>query len=1148
MSKYPNPDQPIIVGIGASAGGLEAIQLLLKGLPDAHDLVLIIVQHLDPDHESLMPELVAAKTKSPVHSVQNDMTIERGHIYLIPPGFEMEIKGTKLKLTEFESPRGLRRPIDRFFNSMAQEHGENAIAVVLSGTGSDGANGAREVKGCGGLVFVQDPKEAKYDGMPQSVLDQSGADVVSNAEEIIDVVRDYFNLRLGSDDASEMDSQFLGRIMRHVRFRTGHDFTEYKDATMQRRIAVRMSVLNITSPNDYLTYMVETKAEAELLFRDLLINVTSFMRDPEHFETLQAEVIPELVENAEEHGELRIWVAGCSTGEEAYSIAMLVAEEISRVDKHCTVVIFGTDIDEQALITARLGRYPDTITDTIPANLLERYFRPAKEGYEVGPQLREMVRFSRHSFIKDPPFSKLDLVSCRNVLIYLKDSLQDLTARVFHYALREDGYLFLGPSENPKTVPTYFTEVSSRARVFKRKFGPAKPLNLGTLSGAVLKRRQTTEDTPQQTAQFSNTQRVLLDEFVPAYLHVDAENDVLFSSKNASKYLAIRSGKVTTDLFGIIKPELEATFRRLARLEIKPDVAGEFEYQGRIDGKDERLIVAVRRLEDGTKLFVISDQLQLLESRPSASADLASKSDVYVRQLEEELDDAKQAVRTTVEELETSNEELKSSNEEMMSMNEELQSANEELTTINDELQEKLRALNQANVDLNNFVQSARVATVFLDADLQLLRFTPEAEDFFSFADSDLGRSIRDLNAEIDQDALIELCEQTISDRQEREHEFRTKDGKISLSVRVMPYSPDGKQGLGVVFTLQDVTELRDAIQLADTSKDIADAQKAEVEQIYKTSPMAMGLIGKDMTYLRLNEKLAEINGVPVEAHAGRTIRSIIPDVADHTEGLVKQVLETGKPILGERVTGKTVHDPDTQHIWESDWLPFYVNGELEAVSVNVREITEQVETSDNLRRIMRELEHRVKNMLSNVNALINRAAREANQDKPLFETLTKRIQGLSKTHALLTAEQWSSAPLRSVVEPETVDVYGADRVTVSGPNIHMTSEATLAIGMAIHELATNAAKYGAFSDPGGHVELSWSRINDADSDRLMINWQETGGPAVTSPERVGFGTQLVTSTIEGSLNGKVTPHWEPSGLRIVLELDFNEVTVPEKV
>ena len=1144
MTDKPATDSPIIVGIGASAGGLEAFQSLLTGLPDEHELALVLIQHLDPNHESLMPELVAAKTRSPVHSVSDGMQVESGHIYLMPPGYEMEISGYTLKLADFESPRGLRRPIDRFFKSLAAEHGEHSAAVVLSGTGSDGANGARELKAKGGLVLVQDPSQAKYDGMPRSVMDLVGADLVANSEEIIDVVRDYFNLRVDREGAFGSDEEFLLRILRHVRFRTGHDFAEYKSATMLRRIAVRMSVLNITKPEEYLKYIVETKSEGDLLFRDLLINVTSFFRDAEHFETLKQSIIPELVEAVEEHGDLRIWVAGCSTGEEAYTIGMLVAEEISRVKKPCRAVIFGTDIDEQALHTARQGFYPDTLVDSIPPALLERYFKPLKGGYEVGAQLREMVRFSRHSFIKDPPFSKLDMVSCRNVLIYLKDSLQALSSRIFHYALREDGYLFLGPSENPKEVANYFSEVAARARIFKRRPGQSKALHLGRLSGAAMNHPSAAAERANAEPDPTDAERIILQEFAPAYLLVDSESKVTFVSQNAKKYLAVRGGAITTDLFKFVRPELEATFRRLSRLKETDDPAAEYEFQGKIDGQDERLIISARGTPDGGQLFVIKDNLQLLDRRPSATGDIDDNQESYIRQLESELDDARQAVRTVVEELETSNEELKSSNEEMMSMNEELQSANEELTTINDELQAKLGELHQANINLKSFEQSARIATVFLDAELNLLRYTSEAAEYFSFSSSDIGRPLTDLSSVLEEEDVLELCAQTVSDKQERDAEFRTKDGDVSLSVRIMPYSPEGGESLGVVFTMQDVTELRDAIKVANDAKSIAEVRMEEVEQIYSASPVAMGLVDTQMRYVRLNSKLAEINSVAIEHHIGRTIREVIPAVAEHTERLVRKVLETEVPILGERVRGSTRFDPENRRVWESDWTPFYSRGELAGVAFTVRDITDEVDVADNLRLIMGELEHRVKNMLSNVSSLVNRASREATTDQDVFDTLSSRIRGLSNTHSLLTSESWSSAALEDIIRPETVDIYGQERVTLSGPKIRVTSEATLALGMAIHELTTNAAKYGAFSVPDGHVSVNWSRINDVESDRLVINWVESGGPTVKEPKRSGFGSQLIASTITNSLSGEFEKRWEPSGLHVVIKLGFSETAI----
>ena len=607
----------IVVGVGASAGGLEAFQSFLTGLPEAHDMVIVLIQHLDPDHDSLMPELIAAKTASPVHSARDGMQVEPGHIYLIPPGYEMRIEGGELHLTAYEAPRGLRRPIDVFFKSLAQECGENAVAVVLSGTGSDGTDGAREVKLAGGLVFVQDPKQAKYDGMPQSVLDQGGADIVSLAEEVVEVIGDYFNLRKGSGIDLSDDDEFLGRILRHVRFRTGHDFADYKTGTMLRRIAVRMSVLNISEPGEYLKYIAENKEESDLLFRDLLINVTSFFRDDKHFEILRREVIPELIEGCDEHGEIRVWSAGCSSGEEAYSVGIFLAEEASRLDKRCKIVVFGTDIDEAALNTARAGKYNDSISSDIPDDLLERYFRPTSEGFEVGSELREMVRFSRHSFVKDPPFSKLDLVICRNVLIYFKENLQETAVRVFHYALKEGGHLFIGPSENPLPVHDYFAEVSSKARIFRRRPGAAKPLNLGALSGAASLPRVSLEAPAGRMAEPDELFRHVLERHAPAHIHVSRSSEVLYTSDGAARYLRVRGGRVSSDITSLILPELDATVRRALRLGEASQQGAEIEYQGEVNGREECLVIVSERLPDGSILLVIQDKLMLRDDRVS---------------------------------------------------------------------------------------------------------------------------------------------------------------------------------------------------------------------------------------------------------------------------------------------------------------------------------------------------------------------------------------------------------------------------------------------------------------------------------------------------------------------------------------------------
>ncbi len=1137
-----------MVGVGASAGGLEAIHLFLTGLPDTHSLIIVLIQHLDPDHESLMPELIAAKTKSPVHSVKNGMSAEPGHIYLIPPGYEMELQSYKFKLTRFDSPRGLRRPIDTFFKSLAKSHGENGVAVVLSGTGSDGSEGAREVKGAGGLVFVQDPKQAKYDGMPQSVLNHNCEDAVTKSEEIIFLIRDYFNFRIGIEPGLLDDNTFLERVTRHVRIQTGHDFLDYKPGTILRRIAVRMSVLGMASTSDYLKYLVERKEESELLFRDLLINVTSFFRDPQFFETLQREVISEVVGSADEDDDIRVWVAGCSTGEEAYSIGILILEELERLNKSNKVAVFGTDIDEQALTIARAGRYSGLSCEAVPAQYLERYFRPLGDDFEIGTELREIVRFSRHSFIKDPPFSKLDIVSCRNVLIYMNESLQETALRVFHYGLVEGGFLFLGSSENPKNTTAYFAEANAHSRLFHRLPGRAKPLNLGALSGAASLRLPTIVKKVDRTEKFTIFEKALFDQYLPAHLHLSHNFEVLYSSDRAIRFLSMKPGTTRTGVFDFIAPELETIMRRLLRQIKKGEATVSGEWQGKIAGQQERIAIDIKRLADSTVLIVLRDQLVLRDEKVLTNYANDMSSDTYVRELEIELDEAKQAVQATVEELETSNEELKSSNEEMMSMNEELQSGNEELTTINDELQAKVRELHQANLDLNNFVSSARVATVFLDEALCLRSYTPEAEAYFSFAPGDIGRLMDDLNSVIDKDELLGLCAKTVKDKAERESEFITKDGTTYVTAHIMPYSPEGKGTRGVVFTLLNVTELREAIMEADKLRGIAEDRLNEVEQIYKSSHVAMALISPEMHFLKLNEQFADLTGEPLDLHVQRHMRDIVPSLAEKAEELVKRVIETGKPISGERLTGSIKSEPDVVRTWESDWVPYLFGERLIGVNVNFRDITEELETSKRLRQVLLELDHRVKNMLANVLSIINRAGAEAASDDEVYQTLHNRVLALSKTHALLTTEHWSSAGLHSIIVPETVDIFGAERIKISGPDLRVNAETTLALGMVIHELATNAAKYGALSIDGGTVEVEWNRVIKAKSDKLTLSWLEKGGPTYKKPTKQGFGSKLIKASIEGTLGGKLDVDWKPDGVLVGFELDFATVSSLEQV
>ncbi len=1136
---------PLVVGVGASAGGLEAFQSLLSSLPREHALALILVQHLDPDHQSLLPELLAKKTDTPVHTAKDGERVEAGNIYLIPPGVFMTILDGCLHLKPMSEPRGLRRPIDKFFESLAEDAGPRGVAIVLSGTGSDGSQGIRAVKEAGGLVFVQDPKQAEYNGMPNSAIETGAEDIVLPTQDMFDVVSDYFSNRSDLQPSVLSDAEFIERVAKHVRYRTGHDFRQYKPATFLRRIAVRMSVLGQTNPSDYLKELVSNKSEAAKLFRDLLINVTSFFRDPPAFDVLRQEVIQSIVRDRGAGNEVRVWVPGCSTGQEAFTIAMQIAEELERTDAEAQVAIFATDIDEDALRIARKGYYPNSIIDEVPPELLSRYFTPTTDGYEVVPRLREMVRFSNQSIIKDPPFSRIDLVSCRNVTIYFDNDLQDFAVTVFHYALKEGGYLFLGPSETPRVIDELFFSRDHAARLFQRRSGPARRLSFPVQSGGLARTADLPADDLVETLFADPLAHPLISRFTPPFVVTDARGRLTYTSERAAQYLRIKPGSTKMVLSQLIVPELEPALRRLA---VKAEASvepSEVEYVGQIGGKDVRIVLGVEALGDGARLVVIDDRLDATADRPVIASDGSGFGGDYVQELEVELERARETIRTTIEELETSNEELKSSNEEMMSMNEELQSANEELSTTNEELQVKIVELRGANQDMANLMRSTRIITVFLDDNLRLRFFTPESRRAFRFVDSDRGRRIDDIGSDIDMGYLTSLCKRVLETGARIEEEIATLDGEKKYLLDVEPYSGDGGEARGgIVCTLTDVTELKGALANAQYERTSAQRRLAEIEQLYFVTPQAMALLAPDGTYLRINQRMAEINGLPPDDHVGRRMLDVVPDLEREVTETFRIVLETGKPVLSRQIEGKTPASGNMRRLFLTDWYPVQNDEQTIAIGVNFRDITEQTEMSAELRRVMQELQHRVKNMLANVLALVSRARRDATSDKAVLDALAARINALSHTHKVLTQENWRAADLYALIEPETRAVYGPDRVTLKGPSMQVNARAALAIGMAIHELATNAAKYGAFAQSRGTVSLTWMRVDDGTEDRVVFRWIEEGGPPVEPKTSSGFGSQLIASTITGSLHGVVDFDWKPSGLMVEFSVPYDELKV----
>lgn len=1135
-----------VIGVGASAGGLEAFGQFLSNAKHGQGLAYVLIQHLDPNHESLLAELLGRRAELPVDTIKGGEKIQPDKAYLIPPNAQIAIKNGVLSLKSFEEPRGRRRPIDAFFQSLAEDQGENAACVVLSGTGADGADGLRAIKAGGGLALAQDPARAKYPGMPTSAIDTGLVDLVLPAREMAPILHDYFSRgELLQSYQEQAPEDFVDQISRTIRLRTGHDFSQYRRTTVLRRIARRMQVVGAKSDDEYLKLLISENDEADALFRDLLINVTSFFRDPEAFDTLRQDVIPALVSNKSSGDKFRAWVPGCSSGEEAYTIAMLVAEETGKQKKSLDIQIFATDIDGAMLARAREGVYAPSALNEVPPELADRYFEPDGEGYRISKPIRSIVRTSGHSIIKDPPFSKLDLISCRNLLIYFNNKLQRRLISIFHMSLRQGGYLFLGPSENLGEGNQLFEAVNETAKIYRRANVKTPPLILPMEIGDL----PTLSPREAADAYQDEVRDRILQRYVPPHIVVGDNGEIKFASKRTSRYLEFPEGRPSLQISELSKPGLASAITALIStmtMEGKPrkqarDVTVE------IDDEQITIDLYAEQLSNAAVLVVFNDRSTASGSGPNKGneeriADTISY-DLRVRELEGELSGAQQDLRTTVEELETSNEELKSSNEEMMSMNEELQSANEELTTVNEELQNKVAELARLNDDLSNYFDSTNIAVIILDGELKIREFTPATTAIFRLLDQDKGRILTDINAAVDSTEVVALAKKANSLQETVRVEIGSEEDEHIYLVQASPYRSAEGLREGIVLTFTDVTELRTYAEDLEEAHHEQRRQLQEIESLYKMSPVALGLISHNYEYLRVNQGLAEINGIPIEAHEGKRVDEVVPMLGDEVLAPIRQVFESGEAIHDLEVIGKTAAFPNEDRIWLTDWSPLKEHGEVIAVSVGVRDITEIRETEGELRRVMRELQHRVKNMLANILALVRQASVSDAPAQESINVLTQRITSLASTHDLLTQSNWSATPLTKILTAELIDVYGEERVSLKGPDIKISARATLSMAMAIHELATNAAKYGALSTPDGRLTVNWKLIDEGAGAELVLTWSEIGGPEAFSPEHQGFGSSLIFSSIEGSLDGEVERFFEPSGLVCVFKAPLSSIT-----
>lgn len=822
-----------------------------------------------PDHKSLLTEILSRCTELPVQEVKDGVRVESNHIYIVPPAFEMALEDGKLRLTArpFDRPRGQRLPIDSFFTSLAKSEREKAICIVLSGAGSDGTEGAREIHNGGGFVLAQSLETAEYEAMPRSAIEAGIVDAELAPRDMMDTIRAYIANGFGKD---AKDLKPMSRLATEAEFdsifdllrdRTGHDFSQYKHQTVHRRIERQMAVHHSDTHGDYIKFLSDHPEGIDELFHDLLIGVTSFFRDPEIFKTLADTVVPGIFSDKTPRANIRIWSVGCSTGQEAYSLAILLRERAEALKKNFNIQIFATDLDERAIATARTGLYPLTIAAEVTRERLDRFFslEPDGSAYRVHKSIREMLIFSIHDVLKDPPFSKMDLICCRNVMIYFNADLQRKVIATFRYALNEKGTLFLGGAEGVGSDTDMFATLDGSARLFRRQDSyrgpsvfsgahksPSKPPSVKTPGAAGIVASVRVKLTMREL-----TERALLRELAPPSALVRGDGALLYLHGRAGMYLEPASGEAAkSNILKMARPGLADAMEALLKKSVSSGEAGRASRVSvKTNGHYTNVDISIRPLksgdlvEDEAALYLITmnESAQQAESslgpagdRPSDSKETvdhkhqvtALKNDIrvkdeFIKKLTEDLDVSEGELKVFSEEMQSVNEEMQSTNEELETSKEELQSVNEELATVNAELQSKVSDLSLANNDMNNLLSGTGIATIFVDRKLRVLRFTPSAREIVNLMTIDLGRPLGDLVTKLENyDTMLKDAEHVLETLTVKELEVRSSAGKWYL-MQIRPYRTLNNVVEGAVISFVDVSEVVSARQALKSANEV---------------------------------------------------------------------------------------------------------------------------------------------------------------------------------------------------------------------------------------------------------------------------------------------------------------------------------------
>ncbi|MGZ9102884.1 MAG: chemotaxis protein CheB, partial [Rhodoplanes sp.] len=1135
-----------IVGIGMSAGGLEVATEFLKAMPSDSGMGFVIVQHLEPTRRSLLAELLGRHTKMPVTEVEDGIEVQADHVYVIVPAQTLTIQDGILRLSEPAEPRGYRHPIDDFFTALAKDRGIRSIAVVLSGAGSNATAGIQDIKLAGGICIAQTPETAKFDSMPRHAIASGAVDYVLAPADMPAVLLRYAHHPYIEGDAATVIASAskanFGDVLTLVRARSGHDFRQYKRATLARRTHRRMGLAGLESFDDYIIKLRDDHSELQALVRDMMINVTGFFRDPEAWESLDRDVIAPLVQQASPDQAIRAWVPACSTGEEAYTIAMLISEHVETAEKGLRPKIFATDLADNNLAAARLGVYPGSMVESLAPERLDRFFERTGESYRIKREIRETVVFASQNLLTDPPYSKMDLVSCRNLLIYLDTDGQNRVFSLAHFALRVGGYLFLGNAESVGQRDHLFSIVSKRWRIYKRTDGgEPRLLDLPVWPPVQALERERTKPNLADVAVQELAKR-----FGPASVVIDRHYRIQHFHGTTGDYLTQPTGPPTLDLMAMARDGLALAIRRSVKQALEGKEFGKSVATRARTGRGVEVTASPlgARNGDGLMLVSFSPVGESVRSRDAPAC--ANKGEPErARDYEDELKEARDELQAIVEDYETANEELKAANEEATSVNEELQatneelesskeelqSLNEELNAVNTELEHKVAELDESSDDLRNLLSGNDIATIFLDTDARIKWFTPAITRLFDVIDTDVGRPIANLAQKFVKGDLIGKAQAAI-DRLAMSEEAVQADNGRRYSLRVQPYRTRDNRIVGAVASFVDITEL-------ERSKSGVVAARDYAEAIVKTVHDPMLVLNGDLRVQSANPAFYQYFQVDAEKTVGQllfdlgnggwnipALRELLLEILPAQSWINNFAVEQDFPIIGRR------------------WM--VINGHRivgfgdrpDLILLAFDDATERKNAERHREMLIAELSHRVKNSLAVVQSIAVQTLSGSKTLDEFSKAFTGRIQALSRAHDIALKSGYQQVTLAHIVDQALEPFKINDRIRiVEGVLVELNPVASQALTLMLHELVTNAIKYGALSVSAGIVSIGWRVDANRDDPRVILTWTESGGPAVIAPKRTGQGTRFIKGIVRYELKGEATLDFQPGGLCATISL-----------